>query len=270
MTVEEYYTDGYSIRQIAQITRFSRKRISRMLKEKGISIRQTDITSRRYTCNESYFHTIDTEEKAYWLGFIAADGFIEAKRKNGNQKFGVTLSDRDKSHLEKLNKALDSTYPIKEYAGSGYNKNGKFVRLLITSQTLVDDLKRHGIVEQKTNILKFPTHIPQKLYKHFIRGYLDGDGSISCFEKTDGYWAYQVSFIGTYDMLSAIQTVLGIKNKVSFVRNDIYELKANGTNKPLFVLTQLYDNATIYLERKHRRYNDLKEYVERRGKNGRR
>ena len=51
-----------------------------------------------------------------------ADGFIEAKRDNGNQKFGITLSKEDKGHLEKFKQDLNATYEIKDYQGSGFNK----------------------------------------------------------------------------------------------------------------------------------------------------
>ena len=63
-----------------------------------------------------------------------------------------------------------------------------------------------------------------------------------------------------------ILIILQTNSKVSHVKGEIYEFKTGGLHKPLNVLSKLYANATIYLERKHQKYNDLKEYVERRGK----
>ena len=48
------------------------------------------------------FDTIDSEEKAYWLGFIYADGWIS----DANNCFTLTLQQRDVEHLLKFNEFI--------------------------------------------------------------------------------------------------------------------------------------------------------------------
>ena len=72
--------------------------ISEEIKASGIAVRGNDFTARKYRCNETYFDHIDSESKAYWLGFIYADGCIS----NNGYRFEVRLSKNDEDHLIKL------------------------------------------------------------------------------------------------------------------------------------------------------------------------
>ena len=147
--VNLYLNEKLSLQKIADKFGVSRHTIKRVIQEHNGKIRTTKETSRKYTNDDNFFEKIDTEEKAYWLGFIAADGYITTKRAQCNQQLGITLSEKDINHLEKFKKSLKATNPINIYEAwsSCYNKNSKFARVLITSQKLVDDIKKFGIVE---------------------------------------------------------------------------------------------------------------------------
>ena len=251
------YESGLSIRKIALCINKDRKYISKVLKRNNIKIRYQTETSRRYYCDENYFHVIDSQEKAYWLGFIAADGYLLTKRERENLKFGITLSSVDKKHLELFNKCIKSTYEIKTYSGSGYNKNGKFVRLIISSNQMVNDLRKYSIIEHKTGILKFPNNIPNTYYKDFVRGYIDGNGSIF-LEKQSKQW--RLSITGSYDILYNINLILKRTNKISKSKN-IWEVKYGGNKNVLKLLSYLYDDATIKLERKYGKYIEMQNML---------
>lgn len=182
-------------------------------KAMGLPIRSNKINSRKYTLNHNYFERIDTHEKAYWLGFIYADGYII--NNEGSKKFGVALAIKDKQHLEKLNKCLSSNYPIKTYQqkhGFAKGNNIEYCRLLITSDKIFNDLVKYGVYEHKTNILKKP-NIASEFYPSFILGYLDGDGSI--FLNKCKYPFYEISFVGTDDILTFIHNYLQSKQIVN-------------------------------------------------------
>lgn len=254
------YNNGCSIRQISNILHINRKTISKVLKNNNIEIRMQNITSKKYFCNENYFEEINNQDKAYWLGFIMADGFIESKRKYGNQKLGITLSSYDENHLILFNKCLDSNYPIKRYIGSGYKKDGEYSKILITSQKLVDDIKKWNIIENKTKICNFPFQIPKNFYIDFIRGYLDGDGSIY-FDKTTKQ--YRICFVGTKNIIESINLILNKSNKLTNVKPNLYEVKYGGNKNVYKILNKLYENKNIKLERKYNLYLELKKYIKR-------
>ena len=241
------YNDNVSLINIGKKFHHSRETIKKLLESNNIIIRTTKETSRKYIHDFNYFENIDSEHKAYWLGFIYADGFIESKRQYGSQKFGITLSIKDKDHLYKFKEDIQATNPILDYVGSGYNKNGYFSKILLSSQKTVDDLKKHGVLENKTFILKFP-NIPNHLYKHFIRGYLDGDGYISVNDNICYF-----GFTGSYDMLMEIKKFFNSSGNIQKDKT-VYSFKMGGTKKTIYELSKIYNDSSIYLDRKYEKY----------------
>jgi len=141
-----------------------------ILKTNGVERRKTGAWSRKYRCNESFFESIDSQEKAYWLGFIAADGYIQRGR-----DLVLNVCVKDSAHLEKLKKDLGSTHEVRTYFPPS-NSYG-FSQLRIYSPKMSFDLRGLGIGERKNKTLRWPLLRPA-LMKHFFRGYFDGDGSI--------------------------------------------------------------------------------------------
>lgn len=115
--------------KIAKYYNCSPGSIDGILKRNGIQKRSNKDNSRRFNVNHDYFEKIDSEEKAYWLGFIAADGYV-----NKANCVGVTLASKDHAHLLKLAKATESTYEIKQYNLYSSYSSGKCSRFLVKSE----------------------------------------------------------------------------------------------------------------------------------------
>lgn len=217
---------------------------------------------RKYKINESFFKKIDTEEKAYWLGFIVADGTI-GRRNNISCILKIALSPKDKSQLLKFLKSIDSNYPIHRYK-VGYNKEYITDEICIYSKVLIKDLKKYGVVSRKTFKTFFP-NILSKLQRHFIRGYFDGDGCI--FLSKNSNISSRVSIRGTLTLLQSIQNLL-IKNcnvnKTKILKNNgIWDLQYGGNKQVKRILNYLYKDSNIYLNRKNKLYNKfIKSYIE--------
>lgn len=255
----DLYNEGKSLREIEKIMNHTRKTLARELKRNNIIIRDNSINSRKYSHQHNFFEVIDTEAKAYWLGFMYADGFI-SKHKHGSYYFGVTLSKSDKSHLIKFKDSLEATNEIKDYVGSGFAKNNMFSRLLICSKKTVNDLIDKGCIENKTMLLKFPTEkqIPKELIHHFVRGYFDGDGTINSYNR-NGYTTYTIGFVGQYDFLENIKILLNNKKlKLSTKDNKTFQVNFHGNRQAQRILDFLYKDATIYLDRKYNKYLEFK------------
>lgn len=225
---------------------------------------------RKYKFNENYFEIIDTPDKAYWLGFIAADGYI-TKRTQGQHVFGISL--HEKEPLEKLLICLESDKKILEYDHSKTcNKYSNKIeyKLLFVSNKMVNDLEKNGIVERKTFKLEFPYNIISKeLYSHFIRGYFDGDGSVF-YSSARGVKneTLCVSICGTFNFLNSI------KKELTFLKEDekcLYKDERNETDtwnlklynqlRALNFYNFIYNNLenNIYLLRKKKKFDD---YIE--------
>lgn len=246
----EDYLSGISLRKLEKKYHHSKSTIAKMLREKGVEIRTVKETSRKYFCNDNYFSNINTSEKAYWLGFMFADGYVTTRRGTQSLNFCITLSSVDIEHLYKFNKCLESTYEIKEYTGSGYNKNGKFCRLLITSERASQDLINLGCVQQKTCVLK-PPKIDKYIFD-FIRGYFDADGTVYYTNREKPV----VGFCGTEEMLLWINKQLNINPTIRFY-NGIYETRYNGITNFYKFFNLIYKDANIFLERKYEKFLEI-------------
>lgn len=260
LALYEEYKEGASTVDLGKKYSTSPASINRQFTRLDLPLRSNKVNSKKFYCDSNYFKNIDTQDKAYWLGFIYADGYI-SKAKYGNV-FGLSVAKKDKCLLEKLSKSIDSTYNINEYLSSGFSKS-PYVRLTITDDKLCADLEKHGVFFNKTNILLHPK-LDKCLIRHFIRGYFDGDGSVYV-TKSDGQ--YHTSFMGTDEMLQWIGEFL-LENKLINQINEftkrkphqtVSSLRFGGNNIAYRILSHLYSDSNLYLERKYKLYLQLQE-----------
>lgn len=121
--------------------------------------------------NRNYFKQIDSENKAYILGFFYADGY------NSGTQASFTQLDQDRDILDQINKELDSDINISKKVQKSNNKI--IDNLTISSKEMCEDLSKLGAIQNKSLNLKFPDKIiPEKFMRDFIRGYFDGDGCV--------------------------------------------------------------------------------------------
>ena len=242
--------------------------ISEEIKASGVEIRGNDFTARKYHCNETFFDHIDSEAKAYWLGFIYADGYVKATA-NLSDIFGLTLARIDRGHIEKLLVELEFTGPIHDYAqSSGFSNQTEYSRILIRSNHLCDSLRRSGVVNNKTLILQFPSDdiVPKELLQHFIRGYFDGDGCLTySISKKDGLRKYAFKACGTKEVLLGIENAFDLKRKHKLYQRHVTEkntycLDIGGNDQVDTILQYMFENASVYLERKYQKYLSFLHY----------
>ena len=217
--------------------------------------------------NQDFFENIDTEEKAYFLGLLFADGYILCGRKEDGRvesdAFGISLQEQDIDILKKLKTALNATHPINIYENSGsWAKKGTYYgRIICYSQKAVNDLYAKGMKKHKTFDMQFPTEeqVPHNLLHHFIRGYVDGDGSIGAQKNRNKHW---FTTMGTKEFLTGMQHFFGTDVKLGQRyperENNNYELRYCGNRQIDFFLDILYRDATIYMDRKYKTYQLLK------------
>ena len=133
-------------------------------------------TTRKYTMNEDYFVDINTEEKAYWLGFLQCDGYIK------DTGIEISLCYADIEHLEKLKKAIEYTGKISEKTVA--NKY-KACRMIMTSKKLVEPFINVGLDKFKSATMELLIKHDNPLFKHYIRGIIDANANISLRKYTN-------------------------------------------------------------------------------------
>lgn len=173
-----------------------------------------------------------------------------------NTRKYVFTEDEIKEVIQLYNEGYGAYYVAK----TQYNSKD-YVRLEVCGDKIVDDIGKLGVVKSKTTILTFPapSQVPQYLIRHFIRGYLDGDG---CVTSNNNYLI--LSFVGTKEFLNGLATVLGVEHLKLYQRHkerevNNFELRIGG-KKAKEIGDWLYEESTIYLERKYIKYKNITNF----------
>lgn len=236
------YQSGVSICVLSQNTGHCMETIKHILLSNGITLRSRMEIITKYHPNHSAFNTINTEEAAYWLGFIASDGCIM-----GNQ-IHIALSADDTTHLEKFARWFSPGYPIRTYrTKQGYNQS----RFYATSDEATSALAKYGIVPRKTWSFSHIPAIDNGLIRHFLRGYLDGDGWITR-DKENVYKAgfCSMSRVFLSEVQDWLNLTLSLKEAVIVPSGSVWVYPKAG-KQAIAILHHLYSNATVYLDRKY-------------------
>lgn len=240
---QEYATSAIGIRELAKKYNLDRSVFTGWLLAKGYRIHNKRAEK---SFNVHYFDKIDCEEKAYWLGFLFADGAITTNGKSYDIELGLKLS--DKEHVEKFAKAVGKEFIITD----SYR-----ARCILGSKHMFDTLCSYGCTTRKSLTLQFPKMSifeNSLLIQHFIRGYVDGDGCLSWANKK--HTRCVVSILGTKEFLNGIINIFPPTCKLSKNnKNQDITLVLTYNGKIGFDFCKyLYKNSTIYLQRKYERY----------------
>lgn len=259
LIIDEYVNNGLGLGQLQEKYGHYAGTYKKFLINYGIKLKTQSEWSKRYHFDDKFFKKIDSHEKAYWLGFIYADGNISSKK--SGKVFQIALANKDGEHVERLKKSLKSSH--KTY------KDRNSLRLMICQNEIYNDLKNLGVDERKSLTIKPPSEdqVPKKYLNSFFLGFFDGDGSIYIY-KPRKTWHFQI--IATKCFCEAFQNFL-IENGISggTLRKELrvdehkdvwyYNIGGGyatdkGKEKINHLYNVLYANNDIFLERKRDRF----------------
>lgn len=199
--------------------------------------------------NQNFFSKIDSHDKAYFLGFLMADGYICTTPYN--KQIGIGIQTKDKYILEYYKNLIGKKLNTKQYKNSS--------KLTITSTIMYSDLTKLGFIENKShNDYHFPD-IPDEFKSSFICGYFDGDGCITI--KSTGFSVCSIccnskifledlkSILAKYNILCR-PICKEIKNR----KNSIYVLYLSGRSNQLKFKDFIYKSVNVYLVRKYDKF----------------
>lgn len=250
--IVELYKNGKSTVEIAKQYNTNVTQICRILDINNVNRRHNG--NRKYTVDETYFDIIDTPNKAYILGFLYADGCNYMKRGT----ISMALQQGDYEILESIRKELKNDRPLVFIDNSKVRENGidrqDQYDLIVYSKHMSESLNNIGMVPNKSLILEWP-NLDNDMYRHFIRGYLDGDGHI-CSNHS-----HRVLMVSTHMFCvkakEFIEGKLQISCKVTKApcnNNITSNLLITHKNDCKKFLDYIYQDAEMYLDRKYQKY----------------
>lgn len=207
----------------------------------------------QYRLDDAFFDVIDTEAKAYWLGFITADGCVQAGPIGTagwqRHELAVKLKASDAGHLEKLKADLAAENPV--YHVPQRTSGMPAAQLSLSSRHLVESLIRLGVTPRKSLTLT-PWDGPAHLMRHYWRGVFDGDGTIVKHPGRRDKW--HLRLLGSEACIEAFRVwsaaVCGTEAR-KYPKGNIWSFTMGGLASPQLVARELYGGATVYLDRKH-------------------
>ena len=177
--IEKYYSGELKFKELCEIYQVSIPTMYKYFDKFGIKRRLNIV---KESIKHDFFNKIDSEEKAYILGFYIADGSVHKGDSHQGYKFSIGISALDVDILEKIRDILSPNANINfsEERVNNYGiKTNTMCKISISSKDIVNTLCDLGLGENKTYLTKSIINIvPNELMFHFIRGYFDGDGNM--------------------------------------------------------------------------------------------
>lgn len=232
-----------------------------------IKARKMGLKKSPYTCNYRFFEEINTEEKAYWLGFLGADGWISRNEESNSCVTGMDLQYKDLEHLKKFNKSINGNYKITDRwrtcsLSKDPDKKNHLCTIRVYSTIMYNSLTNLGFTNDKSYSSHIP-NIPSNLLRHYIRGYFDGDG---CFTFTNK--SFHVDFITASQQLNndlvkildSLNLHYSDTNYISEFGTKTYRIYINRIEDKICFLNWIYEDSNIYLDRKYKKYQKVKNH----------
>lgn len=259
------YNEGNSSSKVAKLLGVSSTTVKKFVPKED---KKKKAFYNTYSCNYQFFENIDTESKAYFLGLFYADGY----NNQSSKAIRLGFAKKDKELLDKFLIAIESNHPIKIRERNIGNVQ-TFYYTDISSLILSNDLAKHGCVQAKTHLLDKMPDLPEELYRHFIRGYFDGDGSVY-YTKSGDFDKLTLSWTGNKPFLENIQAYLikelGVSKTSIYIThpdrgNQIGDLRySNGAATKIH--EWMYTDCQYYSERKKLipvvKAQEEKEYID--------
>lgn len=237
------YAAGESATALGLAYGLSNVAVLGLVRRRNGAIRSNKESHQTHSLNHDFFGCVDNEEAAYWLGFLLADGGIY------KNSITLALGQIDSEHVLRFRDAIGSNHkPF--YRPRIAGKSNGTVGLTMRSDAMVADLARYGVVPCKSKTAQ-PAVLHPNVQKHFWRGVIDGDGSISA---KPGRWS--VRLVGSQSVCEGfakwILAACLVPSTVS-PHKGIWQARVEGLRRSWLVVDALYNDAAVYLPRKRER-----------------
>lgn len=253
----KYYYDNpdKQVKEINKIFKLTKRTMNNLFKEFNISSRRKN----RYTLNEYFFDIIDNELKAYLLGYLFADGFV------GDEKYNNIVFSQKKEDAEAvklLKKSIEYTGDLRIFKPriSSFKNSSDQVAINFSSMHMANTLRNCGL-SKKEFYDKFPK-LNNVLMRHFIRGFFDGDGSITLTRST---YKDKIYYGGAFNIIinkKLVNSFLNLFNEIHFTIDQsktdyMVYLKCNSKKSIKLIYNYFYKDSKYFLSRKKKKFDEI-------------
>jgi DNA-binding transcriptional regulator WhiA len=248
-----YFDDKLSTIKIGELYDVNHNTVYRFLKRHGKIPRKMNEYIRKYTITDDYFKSIDSFDKAYFLGFLYADGSLNLQ----NYSVSLSLASKDLEILKLFKKYTKFSGNVVTRASKN-KKHSDVSTVVIYNQDFYNNALLTGLTPRKSLTISFPTIevLPKELYWHFIRGYFDGDGCICRTSQNK----LSFSVLGTNKLLLKITEIfesVGISKRNIYQKGkeNVFYFSTSKKRDLQLIGKYMYDNKSdCFLQRKYDKF----------------
>jgi hypothetical protein len=247
--IKAVYECYESLRKTSEFFGVSRPVIRGYLEDLDSKIIKRSKACREYKVNDQVFSKLNSEDVYYWIGFIVSDGNIY-KRESHSYVLKIELNKKDKKHLKKFKKFLDSEHPINCYDNC--------CQISVSSNEIADDLMQYNMKPRKTKCYEVPDTLEEN--RHFWRGVIDGDGNIGKYKHHNDKFYSRLTLTNNKSVCKSFKSfcnlLVNVKTSICDKKNSSYSFSING-DKCVPILRFLYKNTNTFLNRKHKKAKNI-------------
>lgn len=245
---------GKSQKEIGEKFGIAAQRVSECFKAHGVKF-----IKRSFYIDDFFFDTIDSEKKAYILGFLIADGCIREEKRKTTTSYRIAFNNSidDEDVIKLIHESICPEAKLVYHNASTAKVTRKTgITLQWTSEDMAKTLmSKYNIFPHKTTDTEFElpeNSIPESLWRHVIRGFFDGDGH---------YGKSQIEFIFTSKkfMNQILKFFSQFKYRIVECEGKsviYYKLIITGGTKLItYTKTLFYQDSNYYLKRKYAQFN---------------
>ena len=235
------YEDGNTVTEIAQMTGIKRGTVYSILQRNQVQMRPRG--KRPLPVNHEYFDTIDTEHKAFWIGWLSTSGHTE-----NDEMVSISMKSSDIALLEAFKEAIDSKHKIY------WRKSQPIVRLRFQSKHMAQTLRDYGIPDNRT-FAQTAVEVSPDLAHHYWRGVIDANGSVHIMMSKKKFPTLIIKVCTTKQICLSFRSwvrSLGYQTQATPGKDNesnTWAITVGGTDSVLPILRLLYDGATVFMPR---------------------
>lgn len=252
-----YYEDFWTLKEISEKFNCVVNTVKKYVSKDSEYKRRTLLNYKNMDLVHNFFENIDTEIKAYILGYLIADGNVY--KDTSSYRVRIELNEKDLYFINLFKESVRCNNVIGHREKQSLKVMSKTVRFCLTSEKMFNDLSKYGVVPNKTRITYLPI-LNKEMMPHLIRGILDGDGWISSSVKHKG-----IGFTGSRQLILDIKRYLINELNLSNVSICVAKKENESMHATNSVCWRgktdivklgmfLYENANYFLERKYQNF----------------
>lgn len=226
--------------------------------------------------NYSIFKTINSEISAYLYGFILGDGCITIRKKRKEYCLSISQAIEDRYIIDLFKEAMNDELNIHETKNKTFTcpKTGKIykcqnqVSIQFYSKQLIEDLIKNGLCENKTEEELSIPEMNEELFRHFLRGYFDADGTCGTYLIVGHTKGVRDRVKPTFHISSHKQNILNEINikleKLYNIKIPVYKtkdrdsvLKSGSISEIRKLFIFMYENSNFYIPRKYEKFKNV-------------